>query len=149
VKSIYCNHPTRVNEAFKVQTDVGTLLIAKSETRLQFTYWWSTLRPSHINYGEYRMKNTKKYVTLASAAVALALSTSAFAADQPKGSSGAAIDAGDKVHCYGVHSCKGNSDCKTAEHACKGQNSCGGHGFKGMDAKACLDAGGTIADIKG
>jgi len=95
------------------------------------------------------VKNTKNNVTLASAAVAFALSTSAIAADQPKGSSGAAIDAGDKVHCYGIHSCKGNSDCKTAEHACKGQNACGGHGFKGMSAKACLDAGGTIADIKG
>ena len=95
------------------------------------------------------MKNTKTTLSLASAAVAFALSASAIAADQPKGSSGAAINAGDKVHCYGIHSCKGNSDCKTAEHACKGQYACGGHGFKGMKAKACLDAGGTIADIKG
>jgi len=95
------------------------------------------------------MKNTKSNLSLASAAVAFALSTSAIAGDHPKGSSGAAINAGDKVHCYGVHSCKGNSDCKTAEHACKGQNVCGGHGFKGMSAKDCLDAGGTIADIKG
>ncbi len=89
-----------------------------------------------------------KKVSLASAVLSMALSASVMAADQPAGSSGAAIDAGDKVHCYGVHSCKGQADCKTAEHSCKGQNSCSGHGFKGMEAKACLDAGGTIGDIK-
>ena len=94
------------------------------------------------------MKKIEATATFASAALAVAMSSSAIAADSPAGSHGAAIGAGDKVHCYGVHSCKGNSDCKTAEHACKGQNKCGGHGFKGMKAKDCLDAGGVIADIK-
>ncbi|OEE67605.1 hypothetical protein A1OO_17840 [Enterovibrio norvegicus FF-33] len=94
------------------------------------------------------MDKIQKSATFASVALALAMSTSAFAAESPAGSSGAAIGAGDKVHCYGVHSCKGNSDCKTAENACKGQNNCAGHGFKGMKAKECLDAGGTISDIK-
>ena len=94
------------------------------------------------------MKNIGTTATFASAALAVAMSTSAFAAESPAGSHGAAIGAGDKVHCYGIHSCKGNSDCKTAEHACKGQNKCGGHGFKGMEAKACLEGGGVIADIK-
>ena len=84
---------------------------------------------------------------LAAAAAALALSASAFAADAPLGASGKAISAGDKVHCYGVHSCKGNSDCKTTEHACKAQNSCKGHGFKPMPASECLKAGGTIGDL--
>ena len=70
------------------------------------------------------------------------------AAPNPAGSHGAAVAASDKVHCYGVHSCKGNSDCKTAEHSCKGQNACGGHGFKGMTAGACLEKGGVIADLK-
>lgn len=93
------------------------------------------------------MKNTTT-ATFASAALAIALSAPAMGASSPAGSHGAAIGAGDKVHCYGVHSCKGNSDCKTAEHSCKGQNACGGHGFKGMKAKDCLDAGGVIADIK-
>jgi len=51
------------------------------------------------------------------------------------------------VHCYGVHSCKGNSDCKTAEHSCKGQNACKGHGFKALKAKECLSKSGTIGDI--
>lgn len=86
--------------------------------------------------------------SFASAALAVAISAPAMAADAPKGSSGASIGAGDKVHCYGVHSCKGNSDCKTAEHSCKGQNSCGGHGFKAMSAKECLDKEGVISDIK-
>jgi len=81
------------------------------------------------------------------AASALALATAAGAADAPKGSSGKAVAANDKVHCYNVHDCKGNSDCKTAEHGCKGQNACKGHGFKGMTAKACLDKNGTIGDL--
>jgi hypothetical protein len=46
-----------------------------------------------------------------------------------------------------VHSCKGNSDCKTTENGCKGQNACKGHGFKALDAKACLAKDGTIGDI--
>jgi uncharacterized membrane protein len=55
---------------------------------------------------------------------------------------------GDKVHCYGVNSCKGSSDCKTAEHSCKGQNSCKGHGFKEMTADACKAAGGSTTEPK-
>lgn len=94
------------------------------------------------------MKKTLATSTFASAALAIAMSSGAIAADSPAGSHGASIGAGDKVHCYGIHACKGNSDCKTAEHSCKGQNKCGGHGFKGMKAKACLDAGGVISDIK-
>ena len=93
------------------------------------------------------MKNSTK-ATFASAALAVAMSSTAFAAKSPAGSHGAAIGAGDKVHCYGVHSCKGNSDCKTTEHACKGHNKCKTHGFKGMAAKDCLDKGGVIADVK-
>lgn len=87
--------------------------------------------------------------SVAAAAAALALSSFAFAADNPAGSVGKAINAGDKVHCYGIHACKGNSDCKTAEHACKGKNACGGHGFKAVTAKECLDKSGVIADLKG
>jgi hypothetical protein len=86
--------------------------------------------------------------SLAAAAALMALSSAAFAAEAPAGSAGAAVGASDKVHCYGVHNCKGNSDCKTAEHGCKGQNSCKGHGFKALDAKACLSKGGTIGDIE-
>lgn len=84
----------------------------------------------------------------AAAAAMMALSSAgAFAADPPVGSTGAAVGANDTVHCYGVHSCKGNADCATAENACKGQNACKGHGFKAMKAGECLSKGGTIGDI--
>lgn len=85
---------------------------------------------------------------IAAMAVAFAASASAFAAELPAGAVGKAIDANDKVHCYGLHSCKGNSDCKTTEHSCKGQNACKGHGFKGVKASQCLADGGVIADLK-
>lgn len=93
------------------------------------------------------MSIQSKGAALASAAGLLALSLGAFAADAPKGSKGAAVAATDKVHCYNVHDCKGNSDCKTAEHSCKGQNGCKGHGFKAVAANECLAKGGTIGDI--
>lgn len=85
--------------------------------------------------------------SLAAAAALMALSTAAFAADAPAGSMGGAVAASDKVHCYGVTTCKGTSDCKTTEQSCKGQNACKGHGFKALDAKACLMKGGTIGDL--
>ena len=86
--------------------------------------------------------------TFAAAAAAIALSsTAAFAADAPRGSSGGAINSDDTVHCYGVHSCKGQSDCATAEHNCKGQNACNVHGFKALKAGECLTKGGTIGDL--
>ncbi len=90
---------------------------------------------------------TKSAVSFALSAATLALAASAFAADAPKGASGKAVSANDKVHCYNMHDCKGNSDCKTAEHSCKGQNACKGHGFKAASAKQCLDKGGVIADL--
>ena len=71
----------------------------------------------------------------------------ALAADAPQGSSGAAVAAGDTIHCYGITSCKGQNDCKTTEHACKGNAECAGHGFKATTAKECLDKDGTIGDI--
>jgi hypothetical protein len=93
------------------------------------------------------MSTTSQGARLAAAAAGLALSAASFAAANPPGSSGVAVAAGDKVHCYGVNSCKGMNDCKTASHDCKGNGSCKGQGFKGVTAKACLDQGGTIADV--
>ena len=93
--------------------------------------------------------NTTSKTSFAMAAAVLALSAaSTFAADAPKGSAGKALSANDTVHCYNVHDCKGNSDCKTAEHSCKGQNACKGQGFKAETAKSCLGKGGVIGDIK-
>ncbi|HEU4627012.1 MAG TPA: hypothetical protein VFS52_19785 [Steroidobacteraceae bacterium] len=48
-----------------------------------------------------------------------------------------------KVHCYGVNSCKGMSDCKSGNHECKGMNDCKGQGFKELSAKACTAQGGS------
>ena len=50
------------------------------------------------------------------------------------------------MHCYGVTSCKGMNDCKTAENACKGQAVCKGHGFKAMTKAACDAAGGKVGE---
>ncbi len=47
-----------------------------------------------------------------------------------------------KVHCYGINTCKGTSDCKTAKNECKGQNDCKGMGFKELTAKQCRKAAG-------
>ena len=90
----------------------------------------------------------KSTVSFALTAAILALFATSFSTDAPKGSAGKAIAANDKVNCYNVHDCKGNSDCKTAEHACKGQNACKGHGFKAKTVGECLSAKGTIVDIK-
>ncbi|MBX7494989.1 hypothetical protein K3172_03850 [Qipengyuania sp. 6B39] len=89
---------------------------------------------------------TKPAVAAAAALFALT-SMNAFAAEPPVGSNGRAIGAGDTVHCYGIHSCKGQADCATAENECKGQNECKGHGFKAMKAGDCLAKGGTIGDL--
>lgn len=90
---------------------------------------------------------SKNLISFGVAAATLAFAGLASAADLPAGASGKALTKGDTVHCYNVHSCKGNSDCKTAENACKGQNVCKGHGFVKKTAEACLSDGGTIADL--
>ena len=49
-----------------------------------------------------------------------------------------------KVHCLGVNSCKGQSECKTGASSCKGLNSCKGHGFLSMTTDECKAAGGKV-----
>jgi hypothetical protein len=89
------------------------------------------------------MSSSRTVLSFAAAAAVMAFtnlaSTPAVAKD--------AKDA--KVHCYGVNSCKGTSDCKTMQHECKGQNSCKGHGFKELTADACAAQGGSLAEPKG
>jgi uncharacterized membrane protein len=94
------------------------------------------------------MSLKKSSVSIAAAAAALAVSSIAFAAEQPEGATGPAVNASDKVHCYGINSCKGAGDCKTAANSCKGQNGCKGHGFKAVTAKDCLAKDGVISDLK-
>lgn len=72
----------------------------------------------------------------------------AFAAMQAAPALADAAKEAKTVHCYGVNSCKGTSDCGTAEHSCKGQNACKGHGYKEMTAEACKAAGGSTTDPK-
>ncbi|MCW8128380.1 hypothetical protein [Microbulbifer halophilus] len=92
---------------------------------------------------------TTRRTTTAAAAVGFALSSfAALAAEAPAGSTGRAVSAEDTVHCYGIHSCKGQADCATTENACKGQNECSGHGFKELSAGECLSKDGTIGDLR-
>jgi uncharacterized membrane protein len=93
------------------------------------------------------MTNSRNISFAAIAGAVALMSATSFAADAPQGSNGRAIGANDTVHCYGLHSCKGNSDCATAEHQCKGQNACKGHGFKAVKAGECLTKGGVIGDL--
>jgi uncharacterized membrane protein len=85
------------------------------------------------------MKASTKSVSFAAAAALIALAsvattTPAFAKHQ----------AAAKVPCYGINSCKGQSDCKSGNHDCKGMNECKGQGFKDMSAAACTKAGGSL-----
>ena len=84
------------------------------------------------------MSNQLSGVALAAAAVAL-FATGAIVAP-------AAYAADSMVHCAGLNSCKGHSDCKTATSECKGMNSCKGQGWVGKASdKECMDAGGKPA----
>jgi len=88
------------------------------------------------------MNNVLKSGALIAATVAsMAMSASAYAGAP-------AASAGDTVHCAGINSCKGQSDCKTAENACKGQNTCKGHGFLATTASECSAKGGKVIDSK-
>ncbi len=75
--------------------------------------------------------NRLSSATMAAAAAMLftsALPTASFAADAAT------------VHCTGVNSCKGTSECKSAKNSCKGMNSCKGTGWVSMTKAACTDA---------
>ena len=73
-----------------------------------------------------------KTAILAAAAGALLLAASpAFAADEDKEG---------KIKCEGVNSCKGHSDCHTADSECSGKNSCKGKGYKKMTPEECTAA---------
>ena len=51
------------------------------------------------------------------------------------------------VKCYGINSCKGMSECKTAKNSCKGMNSCKGQGLALVASKkTCEDANGAMTE---
>jgi uncharacterized membrane protein len=56
--------------------------------------------------------------------------------------------AAEVVHCYGVNTCKGSSDCAAGAHSCKGQNECKGQGFKALSKKECSAQGGSLTEAK-
>jgi hypothetical protein len=76
-------------------------------------------------------------VSFAVAAAVVAISAAAPTVAVAKGAAA-------KVHCYGINTCKGTSDCKTAKNDCKGQNDCKGMGFKELSSKQCKAAGGSL-----
>lgn len=89
------------------------------------------------------MNTAQKTISLAATAAMLAmtgLSISAHAAEKAKPK--------DLVHCYGINTCKGTSDCATAKTSCKGQNSCKGSGFIATTAKECTAKGGSLTEPK-
>ncbi|MCE9597465.1 MAG: hypothetical protein K8S54_05805 [Spirochaetia bacterium] len=67
--------------------------------------------------------------TLVTAALSgLMLAASCATADSPKMAEG---------KCYGINSCKGQTDCGGKDHSCSGKNSCKGQGWKHMSKKDC------------
>ncbi len=83
---------------------------------------------------------TKRSAVLAAAAAAIFVSgvaTQAVASSH---------EGGGKVHCDGVNSCKGQSECKTDHSACNGQNECSGKGWVEMSAEECEAAKAAKAD---
>jgi uncharacterized membrane protein len=90
------------------------------------------------------MINAKSGFALAANAALLAValsagSTPAFAKH---------TKAAEVVHCYGVNTCKGTSDCASGTHSCKGQNACKGQGFKALTTKDCAAQGGSLTEPK-
>lgn len=83
-------------------------------------------------------------LSMASFAAMVALSTGAFATDtMPKAE--AEMAPMEKVHCTGINTCKGTSDCAVeGMHSCKGQNACAGKGFVAMGKDECLSKGGKV-----
>jgi uncharacterized membrane protein len=90
------------------------------------------------------MTSSKSTLSFAAAAAVMALANLASTPALAKDTKGDTL-----VHCYGVNSCKGTSDCKTMKHECKGQNTCKGHGFKELTTDACKTQGGSTTEPKG
>ena len=82
-----------------------------------------------------------KLSSAAMAAAAAMLFTSGFV------SVSVAADAA-AVHCSGVNSCKGTSECKSAKNSCKGMNSCKGQGWTSMSKADCDAAKAKAKDSK-
>jgi uncharacterized membrane protein len=89
------------------------------------------------------MNTVTKSISIATTAAILAMSTMGVAAHAAP-----AKAAKELVHCYGVNTCKGTSDCATAKTSCKGQNECKGQGFLAKTKKQCAKLGGSLTEAK-
>lgn len=77
--------------------------------------------------------------------IAHALATAAAFAFVTAPLTSAVVEAKEKtIFCYGVNTCKGKSECATAEATCKGENTCKGKGYLYMTATQCKNAGGAV-----
>lgn len=95
------------------------------------------------------MKTLNKQIsgaTLAMAVASLVGCASSGSSSSQAVASMAKAGTTDLAHCYGVNTCKGHNDCKTAANACAGHASCEGTGFVAIPTKACADVGGKVRD---
>lgn len=84
----------------------------------------------------------KQYATSGAALAFAALSLAISGATLPT----PAAAAGD-IKCAGINSCKGHSECQTANSSCKGLNSCKGQGWLPTATSAdCKAKGGTVIE---
>jgi uncharacterized membrane protein len=89
------------------------------------------------------MNTVTKSISIATTAAILAMSAMGAVAHAGPAKAGKEV-----VHCYGVNSCKGTSDCATAKTSCKGQNECKGAGFLAKTKKECAKLGGSLTETK-
>jgi hypothetical protein len=88
------------------------------------------------------MDQTKRTTVRALSGAAIAVAAAGLFMSQAVVPAAAADEA--TVHCTGVNSCKGKSECATAKNGCKGQNSCKGEGWLPLSEKACRAKGGVV-----
>ena len=91
--------------------------------------------------------NPKKTTGIAMAIAAAGMFSmapmSSTMADDSMSMDGSMKDA--KVHCYGINSCKGKNDCKSATNSCKGKSACKGKGFLNVSSEdECKEKGGKV-----
>ena len=91
------------------------------------------------------MDQTKRSTVKALSGAAIAFAAAGLFVSQTVVPAVAADEA--TVHCSGVNSCKGKSECSTAKNGCKGQNSCKGLGVtQTTDVASCTTRGGKVVE---
>jgi len=84
------------------------------------------------------MKNVTKGMIIAAAAASLFVGVANATDTAGQNEQGT-------VHCFGINSCRGMSECNTATTHCKGMNKCKHKGWIYMKTeKECTDKGGKV-----